>query len=321
MSVFSSRLFAINIVDAGDGKILASDSATNFDPSESRLQQLESQLEELKQWKTSFSPNLTSTEVPSFPSSLSSLSSVQSEDFQTSETILLPPLIKPQETKSVAIGTQRSDHDVASRIMGIIQGYGQNEKNSSGDAWLGRFKFEPRVRKAIDSNQRIPLVLPAFPWKSVNKVEKVFGALPDLGEVLGLGRLNNLCEDIQEIYAPGARVTVTSDGLVYNDLIGIPDEEVFEYGAALRQMSEDQGYKNIDFIRIMNLLGMTDQVIMTKEEYLSTVGRTREILVERFLDPTFIATQAIEEDRDINLTYCGYIKFLSKDLMYVSFSF
>ncbi|KUJ17584.1 uncharacterized protein LY89DRAFT_747245 [Mollisia scopiformis] len=199
-------------------------------------------------------------------------------------------------------------------ILGIIEKYGHNEEKSFSGGWLGRHKMEPRVRKAVDNNQHVPLVLPAFPWKSVNKVEKVLGALPDLGELLGLGRLNYLCGEIQEIYSPGAKVTVTSDGLVYNDLVGISDEEVYEYGAALRRMSEEQGYHNIDFFRIMNLLGITDQIVMTKEEYLSTCGQTREALVERFLDPTFIAAEAIEKDRDMNLTYCGYIKFLTKDL-------
>ncbi|TVY73421.1 Spore wall maturation protein DIT1 [Lachnellula suecica] len=259
--------------------------------------------------------------------SLASLSSANTEDFRLSETGASPvwsPRIKPVQNNPPKnkseilkpLNSKVGDLDITSRIMTIIQGYGQNEENSSGDAWLGRFKFEARVRKAVDHNTPILLVLPAFPWKSVNKVEKVLGALPDLGEVLALGRLNNLCEDIEQIYEPGARVTITSDGLVYNDLLGIPDEEVYEYGAALRRIPAEKEYVNIDFIRIMNLLGLTDQISMTKEEYLQTVGGVRETLVERFLDPTFIATDAIEEDRDINLTYCGYLKFLAKDLKY-----
>ncbi|KIM96666.1 hypothetical protein OIDMADRAFT_44293 [Oidiodendron maius Zn] len=198
--------------------------------------------------------------------------------------------------------------------MSIIESYGQNEENSSGNLWLGYMTFEPRVRKAVKNKVQVPLVLPAFPWKSVNKVEKVLGALPDLGEELALARLNNLCEDIQAIYPPGAHVTITSDGLVYNDLLGISDEEVFHYGAALRRMAEAKEYHNLSFIRIMNLLGLTDKAHMTKDEYLESVGNIRETLVERYLDPTFIATEAIEQDRDISLTYCGYLKFLSKDL-------
>lgn len=329
MSLLSSKLIAINVVDVPDSKFAASDDR------ESRLQLLESQVQDLKQWKTSFLPTVTTADMPGSPSSSSTLSSVHSGDFNPSETSpsLLPsPRLKPIESKPVQLKLDtlrsleparvlKSDADVTSRIMTIIQSYGQNEENGSGDIWLGRFRFEPRVRKAVDKGVPIPLVLPAFPWKSVNKPEKVLGAVPDLGEVLGLGRLNNLCEDIQEIYPPGARVTITSDGLVYNDLLGISDEEVFEYGLALRRIPDEMGYKNIDFIRIMNLLGMTDQTIMTKEEYLATVGDAREILVEKYLDPTFIATDAIEEDTDINLTYRGYLKFLAKDLRYGTLPF
>lgn len=198
--------------------------------------------------------------------------------------------------------------------MTIIQGYGQNEKNQEGDAWLGRVRFETRVRKYVDEGQPIKLVLPAFPWKSVNKVQKVLGAISDLGEELALGRLNALCEDIQEIYEPGAEMLITSDGLVYNDLLGIPDTETYEYGTSLRRMAAERGYENIKFTRIMNLLGLTDSVAMTREEYLATVKETREMLVARYLDPGFNCDNAIAHDRDINLTYCGYMLFLAKDL-------
>src|SRR6201996_738089 len=106
--------------------------------------------------------------------------------------------------------------DMTSRILEIIKCYGQNEKNTDNIEWLGQAKFEPIIRKHVDNGEIIPLVLPAFPWKSVNKVEKVIGHLPDLGEELALGRLNQVCLDIGKIYAPGAYVLITSDGLVYN---------------------------------------------------------------------------------------------------------
>ncbi|KKY17697.1 putative pyoverdine dityrosine biosynthesis [Phaeomoniella chlamydospora] len=328
MSLLSSKLIAINIVDVADGKFAAGNTSNVRDEKESRIKLLESQVEDLKQWRASLLADITAPRAIRSPPSTRSASPVRSDDLHSSETsasLYSSPKIKPVHNKPVLgqdtalkdvtpAGDNRSDTDIASRIMSIIQSYGQNEENETGDTWLGRFKFEPRVRKAVDAGIPVPLVLPAFPWKSVNKQEKVLGALPDLGEVLGLGRLNNLCEDIQQIYPPGARVTITSDGLVYNDLLGISDEEVFNYGAALRRIPGEQGYQNIDFIRIMNLLGLTDQATMTKEEYLETVGSTRDTLVEKFLDPTFIATDAIEEDRDINLTYCGYLKFLAKDL-------
>lgn len=340
MSLLSSKLIAINIVDVSDGNLITSLPRQNqaFDDNDSRLQLLEAQLQDLKQWKASImGAPITSTNLPAITemsrspsvSSGSSFSSIRSKDVEIIEstdgsrtevsllksTTSIPKENKPATQPAVKIPqASRGKPDIATQIMDIIQGYGHNEDNSSGDAWLGRYKFEPRVRKAVESQIPIPLVLPAFPWKSVNKKEKVTGALPDLGEVLALGRLDHLCKEIQEIYTPGARVTITSDGLVYNDLLGISDEEVYDYGAALRQIPDQKGYKNIDFIRIMNLLGLSEKTTMSKEEYLHSTDTCRDTLMQKFLDPTFIVTDLIDQDTDYNLTYCGYLRFLATDL-------
>jgi pyoverdine/dityrosine biosynthesis protein Dit1 len=118
---------------------------------------------------------------------------------------------------------------------------------------------------------------------------------------MGLGRLQNLCDDIGAIYPPGAYVTVTSDGPVHNDLVGISDEEVYEYSIHLCQMAAEKGYDRLKFIRIMNLLGLTNSPHMTKEEYLGCVADSRKTLVEKYLDPAFDTRKAILNDADINM--------------------
>jgi pyoverdine/dityrosine biosynthesis protein Dit1 len=62
------------------------------------------------------------------------------------------------------------------------------------------------------------MCLPAFPFKSANKVYKVFGFLPDKAEEIALARLHDMCRRIEEIYSPGAQLVIVSDGLVYNGL-------------------------------------------------------------------------------------------------------
>jgi hypothetical protein len=89
MSVLSSKLIAINIVDVSDGNLLAGHPrhVQHFDE-DSRLQLLESQLQELKQWKASLMGGLTSTTLPAITemtrspsmSSGSSFSSIRSKD-------------------------------------------------------------------------------------------------------------------------------------------------------------------------------------------------------------------------------------------------
>jgi pyoverdine/dityrosine biosynthesis protein Dit1 len=322
MSIIASKVIAINIVDMQDGSLAIADShsGNNFD----RLAKLEAQVSELAQWKRTMTPILSNSAAGSETASRSGSASESESDSNQSIASLDPNTLMPRlvssQKKSTNTVTKKSnlpkkqDTDVTSRIMTIIQGYGQNEENDEGSPWLSRIKFEPHVRRHVKDNVPIDLVLPAFPWKSVNKVEKVLGAVPDLGEELGLGRLQNLCEDIQVIYPPGAYVTVTSDGLVYNDLLGISNEEVYEYGGALRRMAEEKGYDRLKFIRIMNLLGLTDSPNMTKEEYLACVDDSRKMLVDKYLPANFDAREAILTDEDINLTYCGYIIFLSKDM-------
>jgi len=316
MSILASKTIAINIVDMQDGLRTMHHEVPSVQ--DTRIAQLEAEIRELKQWKTTFTPMVqsnmyvSSTESNSAPESPKSMTSLDSSDLPQIDSGLNNEAVKTNlPSKKVIRGP---DTDPASKIMTLIQGYGQNEENSQGDAWLGRVKFEPRVRRQVDANVPVELVLPAFPWKSVNKVEKVIGAVPDLGEEMGLGRLQGLCEDIQAIYEPGAYVTITSDGLVYNDLLGISNEEVYDYGIGLRQMAEEKGYDRLRFIRIMNLLGLTDSPHMTKQEYLSQVDQSRTELMEKYLPPDFDVRDAILTEVDINLTYCGYMLFLSKDL-------
>ena len=123
------------------------------------------------------------------------------------------PAIQSEQT--IIEQFEKPSAKLALRILDIIQGYGQNV-TPSDVPWAGKTKFLPIVEAHVIKNESIPMVLPAFPFKSPNRKDKVIGSLPDLGEELGLMHLNGLCESIAEIYQPGANVAITSDGLVYN---------------------------------------------------------------------------------------------------------
>jgi pyoverdine/dityrosine biosynthesis protein Dit1 len=72
------------------------------------------------------------------------------------------------------------------------------------------------IGRYVSKGERVQACLPAFPFKSANKVYKVLGSLPDKAEELALERLNSLCQRVQEIYAPGAEIVIVSDGITYN---------------------------------------------------------------------------------------------------------
>lgn len=74
------------------------------------------------------------------------------------------------------------------------------------------------IGQFVSTGLRVLACLPAFPFKSANKLYKVLGSLPDKAEELALERLNNLCMRIQEVYKPGAEIVIISDGITYNGM-------------------------------------------------------------------------------------------------------
>lgn len=102
-------------------------------------------------------------------------------------------------------------------IMDLLESFSLQQQGNN--IFLGREVFSPRVRRHVSAGRKIPMILPAFPAKSINRVEKVLGTRPDLGEELALDRLNDLCARIQKVYMPGAMVLIATDGACYNGMM------------------------------------------------------------------------------------------------------
>ncbi|CAM2929562.1 isocyanide synthase family protein [Legionella worsleiensis] len=107
-------------------------------------------------------------------------------------------------------------------------------------------KISAPIDFALAHNQAIHFVLPAFPAKSANR-EKTLSHLPDIGEQLALININDLLEQIAAVYAPGARLTICSDGRVFNDIVGVSDHEVTAYVGALHALVNELKLSRIDF--------------------------------------------------------------------------
>ncbi|RAK73193.1 uncharacterized protein BO72DRAFT_500321 [Aspergillus fijiensis CBS 313.89] len=179
--------------------------------------------------------------------------------------------------------------DVAKAILQVLADYTVNCQRGGPMSWENAEGFLPTIMS----------------------FDKTLGVLPDLGEELALQHLNGLCLNITQIYLPGAEVRISSEGLVHNDILGVPDEVVWDYGEALRQIAVDQNLAHIRFIRLADLL---EHPRSTKEFYVTHASRLRRELTLRFQDPSFDPREAINADMDLLLTYRGYIKFLTKDL-------
>ncbi|KAJ8132620.1 hypothetical protein O1611_g997 [Lasiodiplodia mahajangana] len=202
------------------------------------------------------------------------------------------------------------------------------ERAKAGAVVLNRYRIEykndwdfpesilhsqAQIQKALEKGVPINLVIPAFPFKSSNRSKKVLGPLPDEAERLSLLHLNGLCLAIKDATGSDTFLTIVSDGITYNDILGVPDQEVWGYGRELRRMAEKNECHYIRFSRICDLVGAEHESGTLNEElYLQKVSKYRGLLEENTPEG-FDVLDAISNDPDISRTYKGYKKFLMSE--------
>lgn len=166
----------------------------------------------------------------------------------------------------------------------------------------GRAKLQQNVEHFVKNNEKIQMVLPAFPFKSPNKVSKVLGVEPDAGEEVSLKRLDDFCCKIDSFYPPGAHIVIFSDGRVFNDLLGVDDETVLHYNAKCQEIAHRNNLQHISFDCLENH-------VTTKEG-----ERLIDVAAKEYLDPSFDVDALIRDREDIKNTYLGFRSFLNLDL-------
>lgn len=98
------------------------------------------------------------------------------------------------------------------------------------------------------------------------------------------------------------------------DLLGITDEDCWDYGEALKEIMAEKRLSTLKFVRPMNLLGILSIEATNRETYLATVDICRAELEARFGSSEEAINAAIHDDRDTSLTYCGMVKFLQSEM-------
>ncbi|KAK7418709.1 hypothetical protein QQX98_003727 [Neonectria punicea] len=195
-------------------------------------------------------------------------------------------------------------------ILDIIFEYSLNKFDRSDDPLETRAEnFLPVVDRFVAAGTRVEACLPAFPFKSANKVYKVLGSLPDKAEELALDRLNTMCTRIKDIYPPGAQITIISDGITYND--------TWAYGEALRKMAIQKKFTHISFSRMRDLLEFPLPEKMREITYVANCTTFRRLLLNKHGRPDLDINHEIATNPDTKLTYLGYKRFLESDLKYI----
>lgn len=172
--------------------------------------------------------------------------------------------------------------------------------------------LEPHLRQviaAIEEQQPITLVLPAFPAKSPNPA-KVLGTLPDMAEQLSMEFLSELCKQIQKIYSPGAHVILCSDGRVFNDVVGIRDIDVTHYQQALLWLIKEMSLTSISTFNLDDLYSNLSFNQM-RHQLMEQYGESLDVLKEAVRRGS--QTPCSIEDEEVHRQYCGITRFLVDD--------
>lgn len=104
---------------------------------------------------------------------------------------------------------------------------------------------------------------------------------------------------------------------VIPDLLCIPDKETWKYGEALREMVVENGFDNISFSRIRDLLEFPLPEKMSEIIYVANCTTFRRLLLNKYGNPNLNIDHEIATNPDIKLTYLGYKRFLESDLQYI----
>ena len=164
------------------------------------------------------------------------------------------------------------------------------------------------LRSLIKNKQPIQMVLPAFPAKSPNP-NKTMGHTPDFGEILALQKLNDLCEAINKIYQPGARVVICSDGRVFSDLVLVTDQDVNEYSQVIQNVIEEFEFSNLSLFNL--------------EDYFTDISfdDMRSHLVNKYAEPLEDLKVRVKTDKATQHLFNGIHRFMTEDYHAIHKSF
>jgi pyoverdine/dityrosine biosynthesis protein Dit1 len=116
----------------------------------------------------------------------------------------------------------------------------------NAESWKEKFRY------FISENKPLQFTILGFPFK-IPVPLKTDRTLPDIGEVLSLKRLFDITQLIQKEYAPGAVITIVTEG-VFGRFNAMKKEEYDEYKDVLEEISKLFGWdKTLKFTELENM--------------------------------------------------------------------
>lgn len=170
---------------------------------------------------------------------------------------------------------------------------------------VGKAVLRDKITPFVEANKPIPFVMLGYPMKSPNDRDKVIGNMPDMAEEVSLKNFKKFSDLVSEVYTPGLKISIVSDGYVFNDIMNVTDKTVAEYN----EMSKDMCLEApIDWYQLTDFYGGASMSAM-REKVINQWGITAQVLEQRIL-----------MDPDVNTLYRGMIKFMTQDLAIMNFA-
>lgn len=193
---------------------------------------------------------------------------------------------------------------ILDEILQYRRSFTTDAEDISAENHLVRQIQLPRIEAFVSQNRPIQFVLPAFPAKSPN-LNKVLGDVPDMAEKLSLTFLNEICLNIQQYYAPGARLKICSDGHVFSDLIGVCDDTISVYHHQIKVLIRDKELLNLEVLN----LGDIQEFSLLNGDFISL----RETLIKGYSIPLEDIREQLTRDEDGMRLYRAITRFLYED--------
>jgi len=157
-----------------------------------------------------------------------------------------------------------------------------------------------KLEAQMVQRKTLQFLLPAFPAKSPSP-KKTAGHHPDLGEVLALNNLNEMCRKISNIYEPGAEVIICSDGRIFSDVVMVSDKIIDEYSEWIKSIIQEFDFKHLSTFAMDDLHQDLDG------------PQLRERLVWQYAKSLDEVRYLVINDEDFRSLFNGVHKFMLED--------
>ena len=140
------------------------------------------------------------------------------------------PLVKPPEM---------GDDGLPSGIFKLLS----NKTIRRGEGILFRSAVETYLEQIdffVKKGLPIEFIFVGFPFKCHNPIETL-RRTPDLGELVFLLRLLDIDATVRQVYSPGVKFTVLTEGNAYKDFFGATTEEVRNFEDRLQYFASNLG--------------------------------------------------------------------------------